>query len=326
MVPKASIIAVFLCLTYTVSAVADFEEAATAFQKGEYGLAFTEFRILADQGDAEAQYILGHMYQLGTGIVQDDTEALRWFRAAGKVGHRGAQNLLGFIYFSGIGTEADHLKAYYWFSRAAEQGDAVAREKRDELAVSLSVEDRDDSAKLFGEEPREERDESDTIAALPGPARSRTAIAPAPTERSAPAVPDVPLRSERDTVQSEPDSDDVALVPIVPPDAGEAPARVEPQPSPDDAAGNTQSHLTSEAYRVQLGAFRIAENAPAAWQDLRQAQAKWLGELRQEIRRVETRTGGFLHLLLAGPLNDRDAAKALCRNLSANGVDCLVVK
>jgi cell division septation protein DedD len=328
MVPKASIVAVLLSLTYAVSAFADFEEAATAFQRGEYSLAFTEFHILADQGDPEAQYVLGHMYQLGTGIVQDDTEALKWFQAAGEVGHRGAQNLLGFIYSSGIGTEVDRLKAYYWFSRAAEQGDSVAREKRDELAVSLSAEERENSAKLSEKALQEESTASDTIAALPlpGPGRSGTEIVPVPTDRTEPAAPVITPRSVSDATQSVRSHDDIALVPVVPAGAREPPARFETPQSPDDPAVNAQPAPTSGAYRVQLGTFRVAENAPAAWQDLRQTYAEWLGDLRHEIRRVEARTGGFFHLLSAGPLNDRDAANALCRNLSADGVDCLVVK
>ena len=43
------------------------------------------WRALAEQGDAEVQYNLGGMYQLGRGVPQDYAEAVRWYRlAAGK--------------------------------------------------------------------------------------------------------------------------------------------------------------------------------------------------------------------------------------------------
>ena len=39
-------------------------------------------RSAAEQGDAEAQFNLGLMYEQGQGITQDYAEALRWYRLA----------------------------------------------------------------------------------------------------------------------------------------------------------------------------------------------------------------------------------------------------
>ncbi len=79
------------------------------------------------------------------------------------------------------------------------------------------------------------------------------------------------------------------------------------------------------AFRVQLGAFRIAENAPAVWRRLRVAQPDLLGGLRQSVLRVG-RGERVFHLLQVGPLTGTEAAKSLCAALAARGVDCLVVK
>ncbi len=79
------------------------------------------------------------------------------------------------------------------------------------------------------------------------------------------------------------------------------------------------------AFRVQLGAFLTAENAPAVWRRLRVAQPDLLGGLRQRVQRAD-RGERVFHLLQAGPLADTEAAKALCAALTARGVDCLVVK
>ena len=79
------------------------------------------------------------------------------------------------------------------------------------------------------------------------------------------------------------------------------------------------------AFRVQLGAFLIAENAPAVWRRLRVVQPDLLGGLRQRVQRAD-RGERVFHLLQVGPLADTEAAKALCAALTARGVDCLVVK
>ena len=41
-----------------------------------------ETRRSAEQGDAEAQFSLGRMYDEGEGVAEDDAEAVRWYRLA----------------------------------------------------------------------------------------------------------------------------------------------------------------------------------------------------------------------------------------------------
>jgi len=48
----------------------------------------------AEQGDAEAQYILGLCYAYGGGVPQDDEEAIKWIRKAAAQWHEKASNLL----------------------------------------------------------------------------------------------------------------------------------------------------------------------------------------------------------------------------------------
>ncbi len=78
------------------------------------------------------------------------------------------------------------------------------------------------------------------------------------------------------------------------------------------------------AFRVQLGAFLSAENAPAVWRRLRVAQPDLLGGLRHRVQRAY-RGERVFHLLQVG-LENAEMAKALCAALTARGVDCLVVK
>ena len=43
---------------------------------------FEDLRTRAEAGDAEAQTELGLMYADGRGVLQDDAEAVRWYRLA----------------------------------------------------------------------------------------------------------------------------------------------------------------------------------------------------------------------------------------------------
>ncbi len=66
---------------------ADFEAGMEAYDRGDYATALKEWRPLAEQGDANAQFNLGSMYEYGEGVPQDDKEAARWFRLAAEQGY-----------------------------------------------------------------------------------------------------------------------------------------------------------------------------------------------------------------------------------------------
>lgn len=84
-------------------------------------------RPAAEQGDAEAQYSLGVMYDTGLGITQDLAEAARWYRPAAEQGYAPAQNNLGLMYSAGEGVPQDATEALRWYRLAAEQGYAAAQ-------------------------------------------------------------------------------------------------------------------------------------------------------------------------------------------------------
>ena len=111
--------------------------------------------------------------------------------------------------------------------------------------------------------------------------------------------------------------------------AGSRSARSKLPPIVDTGATNAllpaPAATSPAAFRVQLGAFLIAENAPAVWRRLRVAQPDLLGGLRHRVQQAG-RGERVFHLLQVGPLADTEAAKSLCAALTARGVDCLVVK
>ena len=98
-----------------------------AYQRGDYATAIRELRPLAEQGNAEAQYGLGVMYEHGQGVPQDDAEAVKWYRKAAEQGEANAQFILGNMYDDGRGVTQDYAEALKWYRKAAEQGDAEAQ-------------------------------------------------------------------------------------------------------------------------------------------------------------------------------------------------------
>ena len=82
---------------------------------------------LAQGGDADAQFALGIRYTLGEGVLQDDKEAVKWFKLAAEQGDADAQLLLGGMYRLGEGVLKDFNESAKWYRLAAEQGDAAAQ-------------------------------------------------------------------------------------------------------------------------------------------------------------------------------------------------------
>jgi len=82
---------------------------------------------LAEQGDVNAQYNLGVMYNNGTGVEQNFKEAVKWYRKAAEQGQVYAQSNLGVIYAKGQGVDQDFKEALKWWQKAADQGNAYAQ-------------------------------------------------------------------------------------------------------------------------------------------------------------------------------------------------------
>ena len=109
------------------SAWADFDDGVAAYDRGDFATALREFRTLAEQGHANAQYYLGSMHYDGIGVTKNDAEAVKWFRRAAKQGHVWSQHNIGFVYEYGIGVTKNDAEAVKWYRKAAEQGHAPAQ-------------------------------------------------------------------------------------------------------------------------------------------------------------------------------------------------------
>jgi uncharacterized protein len=106
---------------------ADYQKGLAAAKSGDYATALHEWTLLAEQGNARAQFNLGIMYDKGQGVTQDDAKAMTWFRKAAEQGLAEAQYNLGVMYDEGQGVTKDYAEAVKWWRKASEQGLAEAQ-------------------------------------------------------------------------------------------------------------------------------------------------------------------------------------------------------
>ncbi len=77
--PLIAALCVGFTLGLTAPAWAGFDDGVAAYQRGDYATTLREWRPLAKQGVAEAQYVLGVAYYNGQGVPQDYVQAHMWF-------------------------------------------------------------------------------------------------------------------------------------------------------------------------------------------------------------------------------------------------------
>jgi uncharacterized protein len=116
-----------LVVAAEITLAAPFDDAFSAYSRGDYETAMRLFRPLAEQGDAAAQNSIGVIYELGRGVPKDYKQAVAWYRQAADQGNDVAQSNLGFMYQSGRGVPQDDKQAVAWFRKAADQDNAVAQ-------------------------------------------------------------------------------------------------------------------------------------------------------------------------------------------------------
>ena len=104
----------------------------------DYAEAVKWYRKAAEQGDAPAQFELAELYKGVPGVRQDFAEVVRWYREAAEQGYRYAQLGLGARYEDGESVPQDFVKAHMWYNLAAERGLAFAAQVRDMLAARMT--------------------------------------------------------------------------------------------------------------------------------------------------------------------------------------------
>ena len=106
------------------------------------------FRKAAEQGEATAQYNLGLLYAKGQGVARDYTQAVDWWRKSASQGNADAQFKLAVVYHTGQGAAQDEVFALANATIAARNGDKENIDYRNEIAKSLTPEQRRRAAAL----------------------------------------------------------------------------------------------------------------------------------------------------------------------------------
>lgn len=276
------------------------EAGFAAWQSGRYDEAVRNWQPLAERGDADAQFNLGHAYRLGRGVTQNMTQAEQLYERAARAGHREAQAMYGVMLFQNgrraeampyiqQGAEADDPRAQYVYGtalfngdlvrqdyprawammrRSAAQGLAPAQTQLTQMEQHLSAADRAQGDQLANQiEANAPARRVETAQAAPPP---RPAPQPAATPRAAQPAP------------------------------RPAPPAAQPAPRP---SAPTSLAAAGGRWRIQLGAFSSEANARSAWATLS-------GRL-SGLQPFYVRAGNVFRLQ-AGPLASREAAARAC--------------
>lgn len=101
-----------------------YEKGLAAYNRGDLPGALPLFRQAAEDGSADAQAWLGYLLDL----AEENTESVRWYRAAAEQGHKDGLAGLADMYAKGEGVEKDLAEARTLYEKAADAGqDRAAR-------------------------------------------------------------------------------------------------------------------------------------------------------------------------------------------------------
>jgi uncharacterized protein len=325
-------------------ALADVKKGVDAWQRGDFAAAVAEWRPLADQGDADAQYNLGQAYKMGRGVPADLNIAQTWYEKAAQQGHPQAAANLGLILFQNgdrqraipwlkmaadaddpraeyvLGTALfngdvagkDWPRAYALMSRAAAQGFPPAAGNLQSMDQYIPEGQRREGLVIAQQIERNAAagGRPVRIAGQPGP---RTVLPPntALTSTLPASPPTVVMQSRRVPPPAERAEPAVSVhrgapAPVAVHHNAPPPATPEPRPAP----------AAEGRWRIQLGAFSSAAGAHRAWDGVRGR----LGGLQPVYG-----AAGAVTRLQAGPLPNRAAAERACAAARAAGSACFPV-
>ena len=139
---KLTILSLFFWLFFCCSSIVAaspkglIREGLNFYDRGNYADALQSWKSASEVGSREADFLLGFLYD---GVLQNDKEALFFFKKAASSGHIQAQINVGLKYERGEGTDIDKEKALYWYSQAAFNQNDIAQFR----LASLLQEDSD---------------------------------------------------------------------------------------------------------------------------------------------------------------------------------------
>jgi hypothetical protein len=92
----------------------DLLQASKLHRIGATAESVAIWQRLASQGQVDAQYNLGVIYQHADGVEQNFGAALRWYTLAAEQGDSEAQQAIGSMYMRGLGVKRDERAGMRW--------------------------------------------------------------------------------------------------------------------------------------------------------------------------------------------------------------------
>jgi|GEM_PF-1307823 len=156
-----------LCAVFPILSYADqLEDAKAAIQNEDFEKAFELLGPLAEENNAEAQFLLGSLYINGDGVEKDDTKGLSWIMKSARQGYdqartravsicldlvnQGNANAMykcGYMCLNGWGGEHDANDCLGWLENAGK----IGHEKSSKMLANIYTEG------LYGITPDEEK-------------------------------------------------------------------------------------------------------------------------------------------------------------------------
>ena len=110
---------------------------------------------LANKNDAKAQFALATLYYDGNGVMEDNTQARKWFLKAAQNNHNQAQYNLAIMLASGLGGEINLPEALAWLKISKNNGYSVAAEAIKQMTAELSSSEKEQADKKMAEIKKE---------------------------------------------------------------------------------------------------------------------------------------------------------------------------
>jgi len=94
------------------------------------------YQKAAEQGNADAQLMLGVMYRNGRGVLQSEAKAAQWFQKAAEQGNADAQLMLGVMHLIGQALNSNQQAGCNFLRASAEQGRTDALDLYNDFCVT----------------------------------------------------------------------------------------------------------------------------------------------------------------------------------------------
>lgn len=101
--------------------------ATRAYNLGKYRDVHKIVQPLAEEGNVQAQILMGRLYENGLGVDQDPAAAVDWYGRAAEAGNAEGMVLLAYCYQLGFGVMKDGAQAFLWTQKAADLGSPEAQ-------------------------------------------------------------------------------------------------------------------------------------------------------------------------------------------------------